>query len=119
MSLFEIMDRMDPYIRGHQIEVGARRYDKDIPEVLKSNAGVQKLLTRTYPKWRENPVQMERAGRWMRAIQLYYRSGLTGHQAAEEMNLSDKVFWDMIKRIRRAANGLRTDGSGRRKRREK
>jgi hypothetical protein len=118
-TLHSLMDPRDQFIQGHDVKVTSRQYEKYVPEMLMTNAGIQKLLNRIYPKWRENDKQKERAGRWARAINLYYRSGMTGRQAAEEMNLSYRYFWDMIKRIRRAADGNRTDGSGCRKRRDK
>ena len=54
----------------------------------------------------------ERAGRWARIIHLFFRMGETCGQVATELELPYKRVDNLIWNIRKAAYGLRADGSG-------
>jgi hypothetical protein len=119
MTLADTVDLKDQFIKGHNVRARARQSEKDIPALLQSNAGIQKVISRVYPRWKTD--QRVQAGRCARIIYLYYRSNMTGRQCADELGLTYRVFINKVAQIKRAANGERMDGKGiyRRKRRKK
>ena len=60
-----------------------------------------------------NQVQWKRAMRWMGAIHVYYRAARPVSEVADVLNISEKQARDTIRRIQRAAKGLRTTGRSR------
>jgi hypothetical protein len=96
---------------GWQV-VKAREYKHDTPSWVNNDKKVQKILLQSFPKLRTNTHQREAAGRWGRIIQLYFRTGYTHTQVAHEMGLTPDQVRSTIRAIRRAASGLRADGSG-------
>jgi hypothetical protein len=98
---------------GHQIinsnraRVGPKRKDADW---AKSDKQVQKLLLRVFPKMAADEKQRMRAGRWLRVIQLYYRSGYSYGDAAIEIGINKKVVSDILCRISRALRGRPCSG---------
>jgi len=96
---------------GHQI-VKARQYTRKTPEWVNSEIKIRALLLRVFPKLHTEPKQRERAARWGRIIQLYFRTGYTHTQVAHEMRLTADQVRSTIRAIRRAAAGQRADGSG-------
>jgi len=103
------LDGKDPFMTGgHGIikSTGRSQHNARLqrtPVWATDDKEIQKLLLRSFPKLWIDPVQWERAGRWMRIIQLYFRAGLTSGHIAEEMHLTDKKVRKIISRIRNAA----------------
>lgn len=112
-ELAGMMDSKEQFMRsGHQILV-ERKHKKKQPKWVRSNEQIQNIILRSFPQWRTNALQAQRAGRWVRVIQLYFRMGHTHGQIAEEMGLTYKQVNDLIDHIRRAGRGLRaTWGAG-------
>jgi hypothetical protein len=102
----------DPFMTGgHQILV-ERKHKKKVPEWAKSDKEVRLIIQRSFPHWGTNTRQAERAGRWVRVIQLYFRMGNTHGQIAEEIGVNYNTVRMLIRAIKLAAKGRRTDGSG-------
>jgi hypothetical protein len=77
-----------------------------------SDEAIQKILLSAFPKHWTNARQMQRAGRWVRIIHLYFRLGMSSGYIAEETGLKRKNVENMIASIRRVARGLRADNRG-------
>ena len=110
-----------------------------VPEWTKSDAEIRKVLLRSFPKYNENSrvgrTQRERAGLWIRFIQLYWKQSgknnggygrdefvepgqvITLKDLADEMNMSLAAAKSLRTRIVRAGHGVRCDGRGARRRR--
>ena len=73
---------------------------------------VQYLLLSVFRKLTTDQKQRERAGRWMRVIQLYFRSGLSYGDVAAEMNLPKRTVEYLVRSIHRTRIGRRADGRG-------
>ena len=97
---------------GYQ-DAKARTYKRKMPLWTASDAGVQEVLLRAFPKLRTNDAQGEAAARWARIIQLYFRTGYTRKQITEEMDLTPSQINNCLCRILRVGKGLRTDGKPR------
>lgn len=119
-QLRKVFDGDDQFVSGgHQVvkSAGATRHATRVsktPEWALSNEQVQALLLRSFPKLATDPKQRERAGRWMRIINLYYRAAWTQAQIAEEMGISLNLLKFLIVSIKRAANGEQANGKGKR-----
>lgn len=72
---------------------------------------VRLLLMRVFPKKWEK--QHKRAALWMKIINEYFRMGLTANRIAFELKRKPKYIENVVRRIRRAAAGVRTDGKPR------
>jgi len=74
------------------------------------------LFQRAFPNIntrRETEVQHKRALQWMFIIYRWFRRGQTANRVARAMGTNAKQVEDTIRRIRRAAAGLRTTGKPR------
>lgn len=103
---------------GHQIINSNRAFAGPRRKKAKwayNDEAVQKLLLRVFPKLSMNRLQRERAGRWVRVIQLFYRSGMTRGAIAEEMKLGLNTVHQLLNHIRRAAAGYPCSGSKKRR----
>jgi hypothetical protein len=110
------IDSRYPFASGHQVRNPSGRAShserlKRIPEWAKHNDQIQALLLRSFPKLEIDPNQRNRAGRWARIIQLYYRAMWTQSMIAEEMGLRLSNINATIRSITRAAEG-RQSGTG-------
>lgn len=94
-------------INSNRARVGPARKNADWS---KSNKKVQSLLLRVFPKMGTNDAQRKRAGRWLRIIQLYFRSGYSYGDTAIEINEKKKFVQNVLYRINRALHGLPCDG---------
>ncbi len=111
-ELREIVDGGDPFMRsGHQILV-ERKHKRIVPDWARSDKEIRKLLLRSFPRLHTDKKQAAGAGRWTRVIQLYFRMGKTHGQIAEEMELGYNMVRMIIRATKWAAQGKRTDGSG-------
>ena len=79
-------DRNDPIFgalrTGGNGPAGHNRRVANVPEWVMNDAAVRAVLLRAFPKWNTNPTQHERAGRWARIIDLYFRAGHTALHVA-------------------------------------
>ncbi len=116
------IDGNDPFMSsGHQIKKTVSRHRK-IPDWVKSNAEVRKLLLRSFPKLATDTKQREKAARWTRVIHLYFKMSMTHGQIAEELGeqmddgtvkpLSLSTVQSIIRSITRVSQGRRADGRG-------
>ena len=98
---------------GHQIINSNRAYAgpaRKNAEWAKSDKKVCELLLRVFPKMTDNKCQRERAGKWLRVIQLYYRSVFYYGDTAIEMNEKKSFVNNVLNRIRKALQGRPCDG---------
>ena len=112
----ELFSGNDQFMQnGHQIinsnraNAGPRRKNA---AWAASDAEVQKLLQARFPKLKIDENQRKRAGRWVRVIHLYFRSEMSVGDVAKEIGMTRRNTDKLIRRIRMAQIGLRTDGSG-------
>lgn len=109
-------DGSDPFIsQGHQVikSAGATRHAtrvSKIPGWARDDAQVQAVLLKSFPKLKDDPIQRQRAGRWIQIIHLYYRMSWTQNKIAEEMGISLNLLKYYLTAIRRAASGKTVDG---------
>jgi hypothetical protein len=71
------------------------------------------LLQQVFPNFRTSETQRKRAGRWMYIIYRYFRMGFTANRIAMVLHEPTKRVEDTLRRIRKAAAGLRTTGKPR------
>lgn len=109
------VDGDDPFFEGHRI-IKPRRGNRKCPEWAADNTKLRKVLLLAFPKLETNAKQRAKAGRWARIIQLYFRSQMTNGQVAHELKMSIAHIDTVLRAIRRAAAGLRANGSGKRTR---
>lgn len=103
------MDGNDPFLSGgHQI-IKVRKREKVIPLWALSDTLTRKFLIEVFPNLKTSEKQRKKAGRWARAIHLYYRLGMPHNQVAEEMPIGYGALRSLLRNIRRAANGLTSD----------
>lgn len=116
------MDGKDPFMTGgHQI-VKIRTVQKTIPQWTKNDAKIREILLRSFPYLASNLKQRAKAARWVRAIHLYFRMGLTRGQLAEELGetledgtlipMKRETVKSLIRTLRRVGSGRRADGTG-------
>jgi hypothetical protein len=103
---------------GHQIinsnraNAGPKRKNADW---AKSDKIVQTLLLRVFPKLMTDEKQRERAGLWMRVIQLYYRAGYSFGDTAAEMGVKLKFVRNVLQKIAYVRHGKTTKGKTRKR----
>jgi len=106
-------DGSEPFMTGgHQIlsphAAVDRVVDKHRPEWVE-DAAFKALLLREFPNMDTDEKQRDRAGRWNRAVYLYYRVSLSALEASGQMGLTVDQFKNILKCIRRVAVGRRCD----------
>ena len=108
-ELRRVIDGSDPFMtRGHQI-LKIRRPAKKTPLWAFNHKKIQTILLRSFPKMKTSPTQRARAGRWIRIIHLYFNQNWSRGQISAELRLSYPAVDSIIRAIKRAAAGLRTD----------
>ena|ERR1700688_3820541 len=115
-QLRKVFEGSDPFMGGkggggHQI-VGPRKRKRQVPLWAQNTEKIKAILIRSFPKLKTDLKQRARAARWARIINLYFVLGWTFLQVAEELNMKSGNLHNMTVSIRRAANGLRTNGKG-------
>lgn len=105
----------DLFMRGgHQIInrnlANARAKRKAAPWATNDDE-VQKILLRAFPKLARDEKQRKRAGRWLRIIHLFYRSGMSSGEVAAELKETPYRIRDTLRGIRHVAAGGRYDRS--------
>src|SRR6202030_2223253 len=107
------IDGDDGFFPGHSIRYGGGRLHSTrgnkVPGWTKSDVKILALLRRVFPKLDTDKHHRERAGRWARAIYLYFRKRMTHTEIAGEMKVSVNAAHELIKRIQRRAAGIRSD----------
>lgn len=106
-----IVDSNDAFITGGFEVKKVRSLEREIPEWALNDAEVRKVLLAVFPKIsftppiekkakREYQRRIEKAGRWVRVIHLYYRMELPQQIVMKETGLT----WLAMKGILRRAN---------------
>lgn len=99
---------VDAFTGGFQVRT-ARSYTRKPQIWANSSLEIQKVLLTAFPKQATSPTQRIRAGRWARAIHLYFRLGYTYSQVAVELSMKPRLVSRMLYRIKRVQQGKRSD----------
>lgn len=102
-------DSNESFVAGGFETKSIRHRIKKIPTWALENKSIKSLLVSVFPKLNTNLRQRQRAGRWMRAIHLYYRVGMPHNHVSQEMKISYGALVSLLRNIRRAGDGLRAD----------
>jgi hypothetical protein len=104
------MDGNDGFMSAHQIKkVRVLIGQKDTPPWSASDVEVRRVLLTTFPRLKTNYRERQAAARWNRAIMLVYRMGMPYNHAAAELGIKVGTLRSLLRNIRRAAKGLRSD----------
>src|SRR5258708_6371390 len=122
-QLRESFDGSDQFMRGSAVFGGARsRHTARVASISITDPWslddeqVRLLLLKVFPRAFRKPgmkisrTQRKRARQWMAIIQWYFRQGLTANRVALRLRQEEKRVEDTVRRMRRAAAGLRTTG---------
>lgn len=118
-QLRNFLDGNDPFMtRGHQIikTAGATQHAQrmqSVPVWALDDNKIKELLMKVFPRMQTDPKQKERAMRWLRIINLYYRVGWTCGRVAEELKITYKQAEWAIYAINKAAKGEADHGRNR------
>ena len=88
-KLREFLDGSEAFMFGFHItksRTNSKR--RRVPDWAKDDARVRELLLKSFPYLHTNATHRQRAGRWMRVIQLYFRMKKSSTETAVEMNES-------------------------------
>jgi hypothetical protein len=110
-QLRKVMDGNDSFMQGHQI-YKIRRIKKSVPDWARSNKEVQKILLRSFPKLADDVRQRNRAATWALVIHMYFRVNCTHREISKQIKKPISSVKSTIRAIKRAAIGLRANGSG-------
>lgn len=113
-GLRKVFDGGGTFMSGHQVvrsreSIGITRR---IPAWTSDDAAVRSLLLGAFPLLASDPRQRARAGRWMRIIQMYFRSKMAYPEIMAEMGTSQNVIKMLLRSITRASR-KRRGNSGR------
>ena len=107
-ELRKYMDTDDPFMSGgHQI-LKIKRPKKKSPSWARDNESIKKFLIRVFPRMQEFS-QRVRAGKWIRIMYLYYNQNWSRGQIAAELHMTYAAVDSLIRSLKRASKGLRTD----------
>src|ERR1700676_2995615 len=79
------------------------------PEWANDDEQVRLLLLKVFPKLETDEKQRARAAKWAQIIHLYFRMGWTSSRIALELKIRDVIIRNIIRDIRRARGGKRSD----------
>ena len=102
------VDGDDTFFKGHRI-IKQRRGNRECPDWAYSTVKLRALLLKSFPKLLTNKKQRASAGRWARVIQMYFKSQMTHGQIASELHVGLNTVLMLIRAIKLAARGVRTD----------
>lgn len=105
-----LFDGNDPFLQSHQI-IRVKPRKRKVPEALKTDTSIQKIILRSFPKLEDDVEQRKRAGRWIRVIHLYFKWGYSYAETAEEMGEKPRTVEMLIRAIRRAAENKPCNGT--------
>ncbi len=108
-ALRNLVDAKDGFMTGHQI-CKVRRPKRVLPDWARTQKSIQELLLKAFPKLKTEERQRQRAGRWAMVIQLYFRSGKSYRETAEEMGEKVRTIEMVIRSIHRTAKGHPVNG---------
>lgn len=103
------MDGGNRFLMAHQT-LKVRRGNREAPDWALNDKTIQEILLRAFPKLKTDDVQRQRAGRWARVIQIYFRSGKSYRETAHELGEKLTTVHRVIQRIRRTVAGRPTNG---------
>jgi len=104
------MDGDDNFMSAHQIKkTRVQIGQKNTPLWAASDAEVRRVLLSSFPNLASDQWHRKSAARWNQAIILVYRVGMPYNHAAAEMHISVGALRSLLRNIRRAAQGLRSD----------
>ena len=110
------LSRSEPTMIGSSRVVRIRRpYRKPAPEWTKDDAKIRELLLRVFPKLHTHSSQRVRAAKWAAIIKMYYGSGMTETDIAQELGGTPDYIRSMRRNILRAGAGLDVKGRVRKK----
>lgn len=107
-------DKRDSFFSGSQ-PIKIRRPRRVIPSWVFSNEKIKNFLKGSFPKLSSDAKQRDRAGRWARVIQLYFRANKSYRETAEEMGEKPRTVEMIIRTIHRVSKGMPSDGRKRKK----
>ena len=101
------------FLSGFQIKK-IRTEERELPEWVRTNEGIQRVLLAAFPHLQTSENQRKRAGIWARILYLYHRLGWPSSEIAKELGYKTRAPIDMaIMRIGRVAAGLTVHGTAR------
>jgi hypothetical protein len=104
------MDGDDSFMSSHQIKKTRVLFgQKDTPAWATNDAEIRRILLSVFPELKTRPHHRRAAARWNQAIVLVYRLGMSYSYAADEMGITYQALESLLRNIRRAAKGLRSD----------
>src|SRR5579863_3596510 len=95
-GLRSVFDGKDNFMSAHRI-LKVRRHKRIVPEWVFNDKKIKEVLLKSFPKLREDETQRIRAGRWMRVIQLYFRSQKSYRETAEELGEKTRTIEMIIR----------------------
>lgn len=110
------IDSSDQFLEGGFEVKAIRSLEREIPEWALSNKEVQRVLMTAFPKLslieksRKARKRINKAGRWMRIIHLYYRMGLPKQIVAKELKMREGTLDTTLRNINRVERGLTVRG---------
>lgn len=99
---------------GSQI-LSVRRQKRSTPHWVLDDKQIQDLLLKVFPKLKTDLIDRQKAGRWARFIQLYFKAGLSYREVAEEMGEKKETIHTLRRRVVRAQRGEPLNGVKRKK----
>jgi hypothetical protein len=110
------MDGSEAFMFGfHIVKSRTNSKRRRVPDWAKDDARVRELLLKSFPYLHTNVTHRQRAGRWMRVIQLYFRMKKSSSETAAEMNESAHPIRKLVEAITLAAKGKKANYGGDRK----
>lgn len=104
-----VINRLDPSILSSngvvEIRSTRRPHRKPPPKWVLDDEQIRVLLLRVFPKLQTNTRQRIRASRWAAIIRMYYSSGMTESDIAQEIGGSADTIRATRRSILRAAEG--------------
>jgi hypothetical protein len=109
-------DKVPGFTNGIQIE-GPRIYLRKVPDWAKDDATVREVLLRVFPRMNDKTSsqyqkQRERAGIWMRFIQIYWRCGQADKTAGFEKDENGKAIGVVVSVNSHGLQGFVDDVNG-------
>ena len=108
------IDSDDLFMGAHQI-TKVREREREIPEWVMRNAGLQNILLLAFPRMHTHKKERKKAGVWARALYLYYRMRLPRQIVAKEMKIELSDLNNIIQRTGFLSQGLTKMGKVRKR----
>jgi hypothetical protein len=119
-----MMDGNDFFLKGGFEIKKIRSLERNTPSWALNNTKTQQIILTAFPKLTLNPPKgqkakkahqkrIEKAGRWVRIIYLYYRMELPRPIVAKELGMSESTLRSTLRNILRVSQGLTVSGETR------